>query len=305
MRRLPSLWAALAAAALLGACHLADDAEREADQAYAAGRYRIALDGYRRLADRSASGRLLAKAAASAAHAGERKEALATLVRLAEEDPSRVAEAVDALIALADDAAGPGDVKVIADAALAIRRFAPDRLPPRLALAALRSGVVTGADANVLIPYALAAAPEAAAVDSLLLRYAHTFDGALQCDQAVAAFRAVLRRGNAPALRPEAAEGAAQCALRLGEEALAQGQGDLAERWYRLGVTTDSASLTSRAAMLGIAHARRLRGDLAGARAALERAGTPDDSLGRAAQSALQLLDSLNTAGEVPRPGQP
>lgn len=292
----------------LAACGAPDDAERAADQAYVAGRFRIALDGYRGALTHSGEGRVLAKVAITAARAGALREAAAAYVQLAGNDPSRVPEAADGLEDVARLASRANDGPALADAVLGIRRIAPERLAPRLALDAIRRDVVGAADADVLLPYALAGAMDPAAVDTLLLRYATSLEAGGSCGDALLAYRAVLRRRRAPDLAFNAQAGAARCGTRLGGQTLAAGDATAAERWFSLAVVGDTTGPDARQAFLGLGRSRVARGDTAGARAAFAAAaGTSgdEDSTGRAARAQLRVLDSLQTTGDTARRGQP
>ncbi len=211
----------LAALALLvAACRGPTDDERRGDAAYAAGRTGEALAAYRVALRADTSGRLLAKVAASALRAGERLEAAAAYGRLAAEDPSRADEAADGLELVAHAAEREGDPDALRAALLALAEVAPRRPEGRVVLAAIREGALGGADVARFLPAAVAAAPDPATADSLLLALGRALQRSEGCRTAVGVYDAIRLRSDAVRVRQAAEAATGSCALELGRAAL-------------------------------------------------------------------------------------
>jgi tetratricopeptide (TPR) repeat protein len=301
-----ALGVALIAAA--AACRAPSDAERAGDRAYVAGGYAEALAQYDAALQRGSDGRLWAKEAAAAMHAGKLKQAVDGYLRLAGEDPSRADEAADGLETIARGADRAGDAVTLQAAMAGLRAIAPDRGIGRYVLTLVRLRALSDADLLPLLPDAMAAAPDEGTMDSLLQVYADLLRKQGGCDQAVLAYRAALRRGLGPAGRSAAAHGLADCALRLGSAELADGNAGSAIGWYAEGVQYDSASETGRRALLGIGQAHLAQGDTVGAALAFQAAvahSEQDDSIRHAAAARLRALGATPTAGDSARTGTP
>jgi tetratricopeptide (TPR) repeat protein len=120
-----------------------------------------------------------------------------------------------------------------------------------------------------------------------------------RCEPAVSLFEAVTRRQRVPAIGAEAEAGAASCALRLGQAALAGGNADRAENWFLRAVSQADDTPAGRAAYLGLGDVRYARGDLVGAVEAYQRAlgaGAPGDSLAAVARERLNRIGDAGTA---------
>lgn len=302
------LVAALAALASVAACaRSAADHEELGDRAYAAGEHRDALAEYR-LALRVQPTRapLLAKAAAAALHSEELTYAMAAYQALAQADPSRADEAADGLERVVRAALAAGE-RGIGEVALAsLRGVQPDRpLGPyarAVALDAAEQGRIR--EARALLPSAIAAAPDARTADSLLFVYGLVTARARDCAAAMPAFEAVIRRRREPAAAEASREGLALCALYEGHRALAAGQAEDAEAWYRRATAPGAAVDVARAAFLGIGDIRMGRGDIAGAVESYQLAlqgGSPGDTLSVRAQERINVLGRA----DAPLPPQP
>lgn len=300
----PALTLALA---LVAACGGAGGPELAGDRAYGAARYEEALVAYRKAADDNAPGRVWAKVGAAALHAGELRVSADAWRRLAADDPTRVDEAADGLEAVAREADRRGDAAALQDAVLGLRAAAPERPLGRHALALARRVSLTDGPALALLPAAMAAAPDAATVDSLLATYAAALQASAGCEQAAPAYRAALRRTRSSVVRTRASGGLATCALNLGLVALDDGRAADAERWLVQAVRVDSVSWVGRRALIALGDARVGQGDILAAAIAYQSAADAGatDSLGRLAQKRLNALGGGGAAADTSRRRSP
>ncbi|HXE58636.1 MAG TPA: tetratricopeptide repeat protein, partial [Gemmatimonadales bacterium] len=185
-------------------------------------------------------------------------------------------------------------------ALLALRALVPEWPIGREAYRLARREELPEADALVLLPAAIAGAPDARSVDSLLMLYAATLHRTTACEDAARVHGAVLRRTDDPSLRRIATGGLGECALQLGLDALAAGQGDRAEHWLREAARADSASGVGRRALVALGDLHTAQGDLVGAAMAYQTVinlSEPDDSLRRAAAERLARLGAADVPG--------
>jgi hypothetical protein len=277
--------------------------ELAGDRAYGAAQYQAALAAYRQAAATRGSGRIWAKLGAAALHAGELRAAADAWRRVAGDDPTRLEEAADALEGVAREAERRGDAQALEDAVLGLRAAAPERPIARHALALTRRTSLSDAEALALLPAAMAAAPDAATVDSLLAAYGAALQAAAGCEQAAPAYRAALRRSRSSALRAQAGGALATCALNLGLGALGNGRPADAERWLVQAVRVDSVSWVGRRALIALGDARVGQGDILAAAIAYQSvvdAGATD-SLGRLARERLNRLGGGETVADTGR----
>lgn len=303
MRR--AVW--VCALTLVG-CGGSADRERGGDEAYAAGRYVEAASRYDAALGGGTNGRLLAKLAAAQAHAGRPKDAVEAYLKLAGEDPSRAEEAADGIEAIARGADRDGDLVTLRAAVAALQAVAADRPWGRYALTLAQRGGLADADPAALFPAAMAAAPDGGTMDSLLAAYGQSLAGGGNCDQAILAYRAVLRRNHATAARGVATTGLADCAMRLGEEELAGGSPITALGWFAEAAQYDSASVLGRRALVGIGRAHAAQGDTVAAALAWQSVlahSAQNDSVRRVAAAALQALGQTTHTGDSARTGTP
>ncbi|HET7599222.1 MAG TPA: hypothetical protein VFK09_02965 [Gemmatimonadales bacterium] len=294
-------WCVLAAIAI-AACSPGDSPETLGDRAYGAGRFDVALGEYQRAAGAHGGGRVWGKVGAAALHAGAFRVAADAYRRLASEDPTRADEAAEGLDAAARGAEHAGDLDALHEAVLGLRAVAPARPITRYALALATRSAVSGREAMSLIPAALAAAPDPATFDSLLVAYGETLQAAGAFDQAAPTFRAALRRSRDTGVRARAGTGLAASALRLGLAALSAGRADAAAYWLGQAVQVDSTSWTGRRALIGLGDARVGQGDILGAAIAFQTAvgsGGARDSLARVATDRLRRLGAPMPAGDT------
>ncbi|HEU4569999.1 MAG TPA: hypothetical protein VFS07_05450 [Gemmatimonadales bacterium] len=283
---------ALAAAGCFGA---GADHERLGDTALAAGDGAKALAEYQAAAGTRANAQLYAKIGAAALRARRLREAAEAYRALVADDPSRLDESATGLELVAEAAEHARDATGLSAAVSALRDVAPERLAARHALALVRTGGLEAPELVAVLPYALAAAPDAGVTDSLLLAYGNALRETTACDQAMSAYTAVTRRSRDARALAAAKAGLAACGVRLGEQAVTIGDPYAAEKWFGAALAADPAGGDGRRARLGLADLRRAQGDLLGAAIAYQAvlSASATDSLGVAARA---KLDSLGAA---------
>jgi tetratricopeptide (TPR) repeat protein len=295
---------AVLAAAIIAGCGRVGDSERRGDQAYGEGRYSQALAEYRTAVAQDPDARIWAKTGAAALRTGNLEIASDAYLRVAAEDPTRAEEAAEGLEAVARAADRAGNGRRLEAAVIGLGMIAPNRSIGRYALQLIRR---PGAEANDLVavlPGAIAAAPDAETVDSLLAVYAAALQETSGCDQALPVFEATLRRTRVPALRTRAEDGIAGCSLALGLRAEAGGKPDDAVLWFAAAIRIDSGTPVGRRALVGYGDARLRLGDtIAGALAfqAVASDAVQSDSTSQMARDRLEELRAARFSGESPR----
>jgi tetratricopeptide (TPR) repeat protein len=248
------------------ACGKSRDHERRGDEAYGAGRFDQALAEYREALKASPDARVWAKAGAAAYHTGNLGVATDSYLRLAAEDPTRAEEAAEGLEIVARAAERAGDAKQLESVVIGLGAVAPQRSVGRYALSLVRKPGAQASDLVGVLPGAIAVAPDAEAVDSLLVVYAAALKETASCDQALPVFQATLRRTKVAALRTRAEDGVAACSLALGLRSEAGGKFQDATLWYAAAIRIDSSTTVGRRALIGYGDARLKLGDtIAGA----------------------------------------
>lgn len=275
---------------LLGCPSAAADHAKLGDQAVTETDFNVAVAEYRAGVQASPRPELLAKLGSAALRLKNYREAAEAYRRLGETDPSRAGEAATGLERVARAAADAHDHLAGREALLGLQSIAPERPAGRIALTLAMSGRFTAGDALPLLPYALAGARSDATVDSLLHLYGNALRETTACEEAVRIYQTLLRRSGPGST---AAEGLAECAVRLGMDAEALGQPEIAERWFRSALKADSLTDLGRQALMGLGYARLSQGDTLSAavvfRTAVERWGSAD-SLGQVASQRLNAL---------------
>jgi tetratricopeptide (TPR) repeat protein len=300
-------YTAIAAAWLLACTPSAADHEELGDRAYAVGGYRNALAEYQlALKANPGSANLHAKTAAAAMHTQDYTLAAAEYGALAQEDRSRIGEAIEGLDRIIRAALGVNDRTAVAFALSALRDLAPDRPLGRYARLTAIDAAEQGQteDALVLLPQAAAAATDARLADSLLYAYGMTAVRVKDCSTAVRVFDGVIRRNRAPEVTEGAREGLGLCALVEGQLALERGQQAEAEEWFRRAAAPGSTSDVVRGAYLGLGDVRFAQGDVVGALLSYQQAltgGTPGDTI---AQRAREKLNALGRPEPPPAPDE-
>jgi hypothetical protein len=224
-------------------------------------------------------------------------------LRLAAEDPSRAEEAAEGLEAVARAADKARDGKRLEAAVIGLGMIAPNRSIGRYALAVVRR---PGAEANDLVavlPAAIAAAPDAETVDSLLAVYGLALRETSGCDQALPVLQATLRRSHTPVLRTRAEDGMAGCSLAMGLRAEAAGKPEDAALWFAAAIRVDSNTPVGRRALVGYGDAHLRLGDTAGGALAFQAVAADVVQSDSTTQMARDRLEELRArdAGNVPR----
>lgn len=287
-------------AVVLCACGPSGGPEGAGDRSYAEGRYQEALAAYAPVAQTEPSARLWAKVGVTALRLGQLREATAAYRALAQIAPERTDEAAEGLDLVIVAAERRRDDGALAEAVEALRAVAPDRPLGRHALSLMQ--VADGPVASSDFAAALAAATDARTVDSLLVRQADAMAGSGECSGAVPLYQSALRRSGRSG-SPSAETGLVNCFFRLGSAQLTSAP-DSAEAWFRSATGVDSTTPIGRSAMLGLGDARMRQGDLVGAALAYQTvlsSGERSDSLSVLAAARLNALvsaevpDSLST----------
>ncbi len=287
--------------ALLAGCGGAGDHERKGDQAYGESRFAQALAEYRLVLAKDPDARVWAKAGAAALHTGNLEVASDAYLRLAAEDPTRAAEAAEGLDAVARAAERAGDVKRLQAAVVGMGAIAPDRSIGRYALELIRRSGAEATDLVAVLPGAIAVAPDAETVDSLLGVYAAALRETSGCEQALPIFQAALRRTKVATLKSRAEEGAAACSLMLGLQAESAGNPQDAALWFAAAIRVDSSTIVGRRALVGYGDARLRLGDPIAAALAYQAVVSDQvqsDSIHQMAVTRLQDLRASPSAGE-------
>jgi tetratricopeptide (TPR) repeat protein len=284
-------------------CGKAGDNERRGDQAYGEGRYNEALGGYRTAVAKDPDARLWAKLGAAALRSGTLDLASDAYLRLAAEDPTRVEEAAEGLEAVARLADRSGDAKRLESAVIGLGMIAPNRSIGRYALAVVRRAGAEANDLVAVLPAAIAAAPDAETVDSLLAVYAGALRETSGCDQALPMFQATVRRTRINGLRTRAEDGVAGCSLALGLRAEAAGRPGDAALWFAAAIRVDSGTPVGRRALVGYGDARIRLGDTLAAEHAYEAVTSDAVQSDTTMQMAQDRLVELRARASTNLPG--
>jgi tetratricopeptide (TPR) repeat protein len=264
------LAAVAVALAILQSCGSVGDHERRGDEAYGQGRFSEALGEYRIALANDLEPRLLAKVGAASLRTGNLEVAADAYLRLAAEDPTRAEEAAEGLEAVARAADRSGDGKRLEAAVIGLGMIAPNRSLGRYALSVIRRPGAEATDLVAVLPAAIATAPDAETVDSLLTVYAAALHETSGCDQALPLYQSAVRRAKSMALRSRAEDGVAACSVVLGLRAEAGGRPEEAERWFAAAIRVDSATPVGRRALVGYGDAQLRLGDTTAAATAYE-----------------------------------
>jgi tetratricopeptide (TPR) repeat protein len=285
-----------------------DDAERQADQAYAGGRFAEALAAYQKLAGGAPEGRLWAKIASAALRSERLADATDAYLHLAGEDPTRVREAAAGLEVVARTAERTGDRVALHEAVLGLQTVVPEGIPGRYALVLAQQPDAEPDELVNLLPGAIAAAGDQATVDSLLLRHGQALQATAGCGQALLQYRAVLRRAQDSTVRAEAKTSAGGCAFGLGQRAQTAGRDEDAALWYAEAARADSASGLGRRALVSLGDVRLRQGDTLAAALAYQAAvsaSAESDSIADIAAGRLSRIGLTSSTGEPARPSAP
>jgi hypothetical protein len=282
-------------------CGQAGDDERRGDQAYADARYVEALNEYRAALAKDPDARIYAKSGAAALHTGALEVASDAYLRLAAEDPTRAAEAAEGLEAVARAAERASDHKQLESAVIGLGMIAPNRSIGRYALAVLRQPRADANDLVAVIPAAIAVAPDAETVDSLLWVYASALRETSGCDQALPLFQAAARRTRNQMLRSRAEDGVAACSLAVGLRAQAAGKNEDAALWFAAAIRIDSNTAAGRRALVGYGDARLKEADTLAAAQAFQAVASDQVQSDSTTQMARDRLEELRARTDLPR----
>jgi tetratricopeptide (TPR) repeat protein len=286
---------------LIVSCSGPGNQERKGDEAYGEARYAEALSEYRQVLSKDPDARVWAKAGAAALHTGSLDVALDAYLKLAAEDPTRVAEAAEGLDAVARVAERTGDTKQLQAAVVGMSAIAPDRSIGRYGLELIRRPGAEATDLVAVLPGAIAAAPDAETVDSLLGVYADALRETSGCGEALPAYQAALRRTKVATLRSRAEEGVAACSLMLGLQSESAGRLEDAALWFAAAIRVDSHTVVGRRALVGYGDARHRLGDPIAAALAYQAVVSDrvqSDSIYQMASDRLYDLRALPSDGE-------
>jgi hypothetical protein len=279
-------------AGLSGCLGVGADHERLGDEAMARSDASAAMAEYQAAIGTRGSAQLYAKLGAAALKDNHLRESAEAYRDVVADDPSRLDEAATGLELVAEAAEHANDAAGLAAAVTALREIAPDRLAARHALTLVRLGGLDPAEQVAILPYALAAAPDAGVTDSLLVTYGAALRETAACADAMPAFTAARRRTRDRRLADLARAGLAACGLQLGQDALTANDPFTADRWLTVAVGADSTGLVGRRARMVLGDLRRAQGDVLGAALAYQSVVTVSstDSLGRIARERLDVL---------------
>lgn len=279
-------------AGLTGCLGVGADHERLGDEALGRDDAAAAISEYEAALATRGSAQLYAKLGAAGLHARRHRVAAEAYRDLVADDPSRLDEAATGLQLVAEAAERANDAAGLAAAVAALRDVAPDRLAARHALTLVRLGGLSAQELVTVLPFALAASPDAGVTDSLLVVYGTALRETTACDEAMRAFEAARRRTRDRRLGEAARAGLAACGLQLGQEALTVNDPYTAERWLIAAVDADPVGPAGRRARLEIGDLRLRQGDILGAAMAFQAvlSVTSTDSLGRVARERLDVL---------------
>ncbi|HZI76020.1 MAG TPA: hypothetical protein VFD73_18775 [Gemmatimonadales bacterium] len=282
-------------------CGQAGDHERRGDQAYVSAQYVEALNEYRAALAKDPDARIYAKSGAAALHTGALEVASDAYLRLAAEDPTRAAEAAEGLEAVARAAERASDHKQLESAVIGLGMIAPNRSIGRYALAVLRQPRADANDLVAVIPAAIAVAPDAETVDSLLWVYASALRETSGCDQALPLFQAAARRTRNQLLRSRAEDGVAACSLAVGLRAQAAGKNEDAALWFAAAIRIDSNTAAGRRALVGYGDARLKEADTLAAAQAFQAVASDQVQSDSTTQMARDRLEELRARTDLPR----
>jgi tetratricopeptide (TPR) repeat protein len=288
---------------VIAGCGRVGDHERRGDRLYGEGQYSQALAEYRTALASDPDARLWAKTGAAGLRTGNLEVAADSYLRLAAEDPTRSEEAAEGLDAVARAADRAGDVKRLESAVVGLGMIAPSRSLGRYALELIRRPGAEATDLVAVFPGAIAAAPDAETVDSLLAVYGAALRETSGCDQALPVFQATLRRTRVDALRSRAEDGVAGCSLALGLRAEAAGKPDDAALWFAAAIRVDSSTPVGRRALVGYGDAKLRLGDTAAGAQAFQAVASDQVQSDSTSQMARDRLEELRarSGSDLPR----
>ena len=247
--------------------------ERQGDRAYSESRFADAVVAYRLAVRSGARADLWAKLGSAGLRLPDYAVAAEAYRELAASDALRVLEATQGLDRAAQGAERADDFATLKVVLLTLLSIAPDWANGTYSLKVVRHVETTPEERMVLLPLAVAAAPDRRIADSLLGAYADVLQHTESCRKGIRVYRSVLRRTESSRLAEELVGGRAACALELGWERLGE-EPWAAEGWFLEAVETAPDTDVGRMAMFGLGQARAAQGDLIGAALAYQDAVT-------------------------------
>lgn len=285
----------------LGACRGTVDPVEDGDRLYRDGAFAEAVAAYGLAAGPASPASVWARLGASALQAGDVATALEAFENLGLSDPTRRAEAARGVERASRLAGSPGDSLGHGRRALEVlQRLVPTR--PISQVVWSTGAVAPRGRSGDLLPAAVAVAAPGPGVTGVLLRVAEARSSANQCEAAMGAFRTALRRLVDTAARALATQAAADCALRLGQQALSQDQAEAAERWFEEASRGAATAALAASSQLGWGDARLRQGDVLAAAIVWQGVATRTDIPDTLVNAARERLRAL--AGEPAGPGQ-
>jgi tetratricopeptide (TPR) repeat protein len=296
-------WGSLATvvAALSVACGDRASPAQVADVAAAEGRW---ADAFVALEGAGAEPRILGRRAEAAFRSGRLSAATREWERLARFDTTRRGEAAVGIARAAAAAERQRDAIALSRAVIALRTVAPEWPVGRLALGLRMPSGAPHADAPVLVPAILAAAPARDVADDALYalgRAAQERDG---CRDAAPIFHVVVRRATAT-LAEHATRALAGCRVQEGVLALAAGDTVAAIEAWDQAVELDPAGEAGRRALLGLGDVHFGRGDIFAAQLAWQAVATMSvdpDSITALALERLRARPAADSTGAADQP---
>jgi tetratricopeptide (TPR) repeat protein len=275
--------------------------ERQGDRAYSESRFGDAVAAYRLAVRSGARADLWAKLGSAGLRMPDYAVAADAYRELAASDALRVLEATQGLDRAAQGAERADDFATLRIVLLSLLSIAPDWANGSYALKVVRHVETTPEERMVLLPLAVAAAPDRRIADSLLGAYADVLQQTESCRKGIRVYRSVLRRTESSRLAEELVGGRAACALVLGWERLGE-EPWAAEGWFLEAVDAEPDTDVGRMALVGLGQARAAQDDLIGAALAYQAAvmsTTDPDSITILAMEKLNDIASAQSPGDA------
>jgi tetratricopeptide (TPR) repeat protein len=286
---------------LLSACGAGPSAEAVADLSAAAGSWPAAFEA---LQGAGSEPRILGKRAEAALQSGKLSAATRDWIRLASYDSTRRGEAAVGLVRTAVAAERQGDRQVLAEAVIGLRRLAPEWPVGRLALSLRMESGAPSAEAEVLAPAVLAAAPSRDVADDALYALGRAEQELGDCASAEQLLGVVFRRAS-PTLAGHASRALADCRLRAGLIALSAGDTVLALNALESAVEQDPLGPSGRSALVALGDVHLQMGDPFAAELAWQTVATAAVAPDSITALALERLRARPATDSVGVPWQP
>jgi tetratricopeptide (TPR) repeat protein len=241
---------------------------------------------------------ILGKRAVAALATGQIGSAIRDWSRLARYDSTRLGEAASGLARSAVAAERAGDQLVLAEAVRALRAVAPEWPVGRLALSLRLPSGRPSADALILAPAILAAAPAREIADDALYALSRAEQERGHCDRAEPMLRTVIRRGD-EAIAGHSRRALSDCRLAAGLLAAATGDTLAAVDALNEALDSDPMGLSGRRASVALGDVQEGRGDMFGARLLWQTVVTSGAQRDSITEMALERLNARGTADSI------